>query len=72
MDYQKRKYVHKPSAIYSLKENKLKCSEKIRFEHILTRKNLHSHDIRAAISRKFEVSATGNDGEGDDNDNWII
>jgi dolichyl-phosphate-mannose--protein O-mannosyl transferase len=41
-------------------------------EHILTGKNLHSHDIRAAISRKYEVSAAGVDGEGDENDNWII
>ena len=51
----------------------LKCGDKIRFEHILTRKNLHSHDIKASISnRNFEVSASGTDGAGDENDNWVI
>tara|TARA_B110000305_G_C18960716_1_gene412625 strand:- start:313 stop:501 length:189 start_codon:yes stop_codon:yes gene_type:complete len=37
-----------------------------------TAKNLHSHPVAAPLSRKNEVSAFGDDGEGDTSDNWII
>lgn len=42
------------------------CGDKIRLEHALTKKNLHSHDEKAPISGKSEVSAYGNDGDGDE------
>ena len=48
------------------------CGQIIRLEHLLTGKNLHSHDIPSPLSRKFEVSGYGDDGEGDASDNWMI
>lgn len=59
----------------------MKCGDKVRLEHILTKKNLHTHDIRSPISGAFEVAAYGNDvevfrltekGVGDTADNWIL
>ena len=48
------------------------CGDKIRLEHMETAKNLHSHVITSPLSRKNEVSAYGDDGEGDTSDNWIV
>ena len=48
------------------------CGDVIRLEHMETAKNLHSHPVAAPLSRKNEVSAFGDDGEGDTSDNWII
>ena len=50
----------------------MKCGDIIRLEHGQTSKNLHSHDIQSPITRQNEVSAYGNDGEGDAGDNWKI
>lgn len=43
----------------------VKCNDKVRFEHALTGKNLHSHDYTSQVSRKFEVSGFGDGGNGD-------
>jgi len=48
------------------------CGQIIRFEHTQTGKNLHSHEIASPLSRKNEVSGYGDDGEGDEGDNWIV
>ena len=48
------------------------CGDVIRLEHMETAKNLHSHVIQSPLSRKNEVSAYGDDGEGDRLDNWIV
>ena len=49
------------------------CGSTIRLEHMETGKNLHSHsEHRGPISRKNEVSGFGDDGEGDNFDNWLI
>ena len=37
-----------------------------------TGKNMHSHNVRSPLSQRNEVSGFGDDGEGDDGDNWII
>ena len=37
-----------------------------------TGKNIHSHNVRSPLSQRNEVSGFGDDGEGDDGDNWII
>ena len=37
-----------------------------------TGKNLHSHRIQSPISHRNEVSGHGDDGEGDQQDNWQI
>lgn len=50
----------------------VRCGDVVRLEHVETRKNLHSHDVRSPLSNKYEVSAFGNDGNGDDGDNWMV
>ena len=37
-----------------------------------TGKNMHSHNVRSPLSQRNEVSGFGDDGEGDDGDNWIV
>ena len=44
----------------------------IRLEHVETGRNLHTHDFQSPLSRKQEVSAFGEEGEGDSLDNWRI
>eukprot|EP00560_Eucampia_antarctica_P005240 CAMPEP_0197832974 /NCGR_PEP_ID=MMETSP1437-20131217/17195_1 /TAXON_ID=49252 ORGANISM="Eucampia antarctica, Strain CCMP1452" /NCGR_SAMPLE_ID=MMETSP1437 /ASSEMBLY_ACC=CAM_ASM_001096 /LENGTH=221 /DNA_ID=CAMNT_0043436679 /DNA_START=51 /DNA_END=716 /DNA_ORIENTATION=+ len=51
---------------------KLTCGSKIRLTHKTTNRNLHSHPIRSPLSNQQEVSAFGDNGEGDEGDDWII
>jgi len=51
---------------------KVKCGSKLRFEHLETKKNLHSHDFVSPLSHNQEVSAFGTEGEGDTGDYWIV
>lgn len=45
----------------------------IRLEHLNTKRNLHSHGgIRSPLSNQQEVTAYGDSGIGDFNDNWRI
>lgn len=45
----------------------------VRLEHRSTRKNLHSHaDFPSPVTRQQEVTAFGQDGVGDANDNWRV
>ena len=48
------------------------CEQIIRLEHSQTGRNLHSHNIPSPLSRKNEVSGFGDEGEGDEGDNWIV
>jgi len=57
---------------YKLPSEKIKCGDVIRLEHVLTRKNLHSHDFHSPITGRSEVSCFGEDGNGDGGDNWQI
>ncbi|KAK4469977.1 hypothetical protein MN116_007474 [Schistosoma mekongi] len=50
----------------------IKCGQKIRFMHLATRKNLHSHHFQSPLSPNFEVSAFGDDGVGDEGDDWQV
>nr|CAH7728169.1 unnamed protein product [Callosobruchus chinensis] len=50
----------------------IKCGSTIRFEHVETKKNLHSHLFSSPLSGNQEISCYGNDGEGDTGDNWIV
>lgn len=43
----------------------IQCGDLIRLEHLLTKKNLHSHLFSAPLSHGQEVSAFGKDGDGD-------
>ena len=45
----------------------------IRLEHVLTRRNLHSHSGHPSpVTRQQEVTCFGNGGQGDGNDNWKV
>lgn len=46
--------------------------QKIRLEHIGTGRNLHSHSFSSPVSGRQEISAFGENGEGDEGDNWFI
>jgi len=51
----------------------VKHGETIRLEHMTTRRNLHSHgNTPSPVSGQQEVTAFGDDGIGDTNDNWKI
>lgn len=51
----------------------VKDNDVLRLEHVLTRRNLHSHTkVPSPISGQQEVTAFGNNGIGDGNDNWRI
>ena len=48
------------------------CGATVRLEHMKTGKNLHSHNVKSPISGKQEISAFGDDGFGDEDDNWQL
>ena len=48
------------------------CGAKIRLEHMNTKRNLHSHHFRSPLSSQQEVSAFGEEGEGDTGDVWTV
>ena len=51
----------------------IKCGVTIRLTHLSTRRNLHSHSsYDSPLSQNQEVSAFGNQGEGDNGDDWIV
>jgi dolichyl-phosphate-mannose--protein O-mannosyl transferase len=50
----------------------IKNGDIIRLQHLNTLKNLHSHLHQSPLSNKQEVSAFGEDGDGDTGDNWKV
>lgn len=50
----------------------IRCGDTVRLLHIATRRNLHSHLFPSPLSNNQEVSAFGENGEGDDGDNWVV
>ncbi|XP_066465937.1 stromal cell-derived factor 2-like protein 1 [Tiliqua scincoides] len=50
----------------------VKCGQAIRLTHVNTGKNLHTHHFPSPLSNNQEVSAFGDDGEGDDLDVWTV
>ncbi|KAM9330002.1 stromal cell-derived factor 2-like protein 1 [Gastrophryne carolinensis] len=50
----------------------IKCGQIIRLTHVNTGKNLHSHHFSSPLSNNQEVSAFGENGEGDDLDTWAV
>ncbi|XP_046362512.1 stromal cell-derived factor 2-like [Haliotis cracherodii] len=50
----------------------VKCGQTIRLMHLSTKRNLHSHHFQSPLSHNLEVSAFGEEGEGDEGDNWVI
>ena len=52
--------------------NPVKCDDIVRLEHVNTSKNLHSHNFPSYITDSQEVTAFGQNGSGDLNDNWQL
>ncbi|CAH8506765.1 unnamed protein product [Heterobilharzia americana] len=50
----------------------VKCGQKIRLMHLSTRRNLHSHHFQSPLSANYEVSAFGDNGVGDEGDDWQV
>ncbi|KAM6954148.1 stromal cell-derived factor 2-like protein 1 [Aplochiton taeniatus] len=50
----------------------IKCGQAIRITHMKTGRNLHSHHFSSPLSNNQEVSAFGENGEGDDLDAWAV
>ena len=44
----------------------VRCGDCVRLEHMMTQKNLHSHEHRSPVTGNNEVSCYGNGGNGDD------
>ncbi|EFN85014.1 Protein O-mannosyl-transferase 2 [Harpegnathos saltator] len=51
----------------------VKHGDLIRLEHVITRRNLHSHKEIAPISKKhYQITGYGENGTGDANDVWKV
>nr|XP_050044151.1 stromal cell-derived factor 2-like [Dermacentor andersoni] len=50
----------------------IKCGEIVRLEHLKTRRNLHSHHFPSPLSSKQEISAHGENGQGNSGDFWRV
>ncbi|XP_017292666.1 stromal cell-derived factor 2 [Kryptolebias marmoratus] len=50
----------------------VRCGQMIRLTHVNTGRNLHSHYFTSPLSSNQEVSAFGEEGEGDHLDEWAV
>lgn len=50
----------------------VKCGQIIRFMHLETGSNLHTHGIKSPLSSQHEVTGFGQGGEGDAGDDWKV
>ncbi|XP_062262213.1 stromal cell-derived factor 2 [Platichthys flesus] len=50
----------------------VKCGQTVRLTHVNTGRNLHSHYFTSPLSSNQEVSAFGEEGEGDHLDEWTV
>ena len=50
----------------------VKNGQAVRFMHLKTGRNLHTHHFESPLTKQMEVSAYGNDGEGDHLDDWVV
>lgn len=48
----------------------IECGQTIRMTHVSTNRNLHSHHFQSPLSHNLEVSAYGDNGEGDEGLSW--
>jgi len=50
----------------------VECGQKVRLEHLSTKRNLHSHHFSSPLTNQQEVSAFGEGGVGDTGDVWSV
>ncbi|XP_048839398.1 stromal cell-derived factor 2 [Brienomyrus brachyistius] len=55
-----------------LRGTPVRCGQTIRLTHLNTGRNLHSHYFASPLSSNQEVSAFGENGEGDSLDEWTV
>lgn len=65
-------YFIKTFFFFCISREPIACGQKIRLEHLPTKKNLHSHLFSSPLSDEQEISAFGEDGEGDTGDYWSV
>lgn len=65
-------FINFEDALFLIFRESITCGQKIRLEHMATKKNLHSHLFTSPLSDQQEISAFGDDGEGDSGDNWVV
>ena len=54
-------------------DSPVKCGDTVRFEHVMTGRNMHSHAIASHIANGWEeVSAFGQNGHGDAGDDFKL
>ena len=58
--------------ILCLFRSPIKCGSVIRLTHLNTNRNLHSHHFQSPLSHNLEVSAFGENGEGDEGTNYAL
>lgn len=56
----------------SFDRSPIKCGSTLRLQHLATKRNLHSHHFQSPISHNQEVSAFGENGQGDEGDHWSV
>eukprot|EP00884_Botryococcus_braunii_P019367 jgi/Botrbrau1/6113/Bobra.331_2s0008.1 len=61
-----------PKSVPCLQGTPLKTGSTIRFQHVNTRRWLHSHHFPSPLSNQQEVSCFGNDNESDHLDEWLV
>lgn len=50
----------------------IKCGDRIRLQHVATKRFLHSHHFQSPLSSQQEISCYGEEGVGDSGDNWDL
>ena len=52
--------------------NPVECGQKVRLEHLSTKRNLHSHHFSSPLTNSQEVSLFGENRVGDTGDVWTV
>lgn len=50
----------------------IKCGDRIRLQHMATKRFLHSHHFQSPLSGNQEISCYGEEGIGDTGDHWEL
>ena len=70
--YKRNNLPTSPRTILSIPSENVKCGSTVRLLHLSTRRNLHSHLFTSPLSNNQEVSAFGENGDGDEGDLWTV
>lgn len=65
-------WIHGASDSNCTTSQPIRCGDVIRLSHVSTKRNLHTHNVVSSLSRQQEVTAWGEDYQGDGGDDWIV